>query len=175
MKRQLVLFVDATLVLAMIVGGAYISVPLHRGQENMREFSVSSYLIPSYERPLRPIIIRSEKELMQLAQQARKRLNHPDVKGIKNAEESLRGFDFKNECLVLIPYWKPSAYDTRLSAPHLVSRKLVCRLWFQDRNPGTTFRTLGSHAACIAVAVRRESVDEVEVIVGSQVDVLAVN
>lgn len=175
MKRIVLPILIAIPVLAVVALGAHIAKPYVEARECTRELSVTPNLIDGRTGRVKPIVIRFEKELEEHFRQTKLRLGHLHQVGnqfeIANSERTLQSVDFKNECLVLIPYWRPYDEAAGLRAPRLVSRRLLCHVWF--------FYTGGGHLAesleCIALAVRRESVDEVEVVVGSQVDVLAIN
>src|SRR5262245_3912844 len=74
--------------------------------------------------------------------------------------------DFERECIVLVPYLLASDCDASLGTSRLESRTLKCQIRFRDRNPHSTFRTLGFQFCSMAIAVNKSSVDVMEIDVG---------
>jgi len=173
--------------LALVGALCILAAPYLDGKQSTREIAVPSNLALGLVKPYKPIVLRSEDEFREILGRAQDICGEAgvfqlvgDMSGLVEFERSLQGFDFANECLILIPVTYGADFEARLNAPYVKSRKLTCRVSVVDPRIRLLDTQLVGHPAartdCFGIAVSRKAVDEVEVwIQGKRVASLFVN
>jgi hypothetical protein len=170
MKRRFLPIVIGIPVLAVLLLVYALAKPYILGKQCARERQLASNLLIGFKRPYKPVVIASREQLEETIQNVKRHLTHgrpfhvvnEDILSLAQLEKSLATLDFAAECLILVPV--THGYDDKmgLSAPILRSGKLTLQVWRKDAT--SVVRHPAGGTGCFAVTVKRELVEEVEIL-----------